>query len=187
VTIARPARPSIRRGDAREFEVQRRRSQRGFDRADLRRRLLRERLAAIALFLRHRVLAAQPLGSTELAVGALHRGARAIELGLQPIDFGLERSRVDLEEQVAAVDDRPSEKRTAETNPETRGRISTESTACRRPVNSSHSVTSRSITGATVTWGSGDGACWAAVPVHAARATVHAIDVRSNAARTPRR
>ena len=38
-------------------------------------------------------------------VGALTRGARASELGAQAIDFGLERPRVDLEQQIAAADD----------------------------------------------------------------------------------
>src|SRR5262245_45666527 len=57
----------------------------------------------------------------------------------------------------------PSENRTAATYPETRGRTSTVSTACSRPVNSSHSVTSRSTTFATVTCGGGGGPCCADV------------------------
>src|SRR5687767_10084717 len=43
----------------------------------------------------------------------------------------------------------------AEMYPETRGRTATESTASRRPVNSSHSVTSRETTSATVIFGGG--------------------------------
>ena len=65
------------------------------------------------------------------------------QLGAQPIDLGLERPRVDLEQQVAARTIAPSVKRTAATKPDTRGRTATVLTASRRPVNSSHSVTSR--------------------------------------------
>src|SRR5205814_4642601 len=42
----------------------------------------------------------------ELARGALHGGVGARELGAQAIDFGLERTRVDLEQEVAFVDHR---------------------------------------------------------------------------------
>ena len=105
--MARPTRPSIGEVTLRELEIQLRGAQRGFDRRDLRGRLLRERRAAIALFVRDRVLAAQPLGALELAVGALHGGARASRASaVQPIDLRLERSRVDLEQQVALADDR---------------------------------------------------------------------------------
>src|SRR5205823_4849993 len=42
----------------------------------------------------------------ELTRGALHGGIRARKLGAEAVDFGLERTRVDLEEEVAFVDHR---------------------------------------------------------------------------------
>src|SRR6185437_1675340 len=58
----------------------------------------------------------------------------------------------------------PSTKLTDEMYPETRGRISTWSTALKRPLKVSESVTVREMTRATVTCGAGGGAaaCWAA-------------------------
>src|SRR6185437_8552120 len=58
----------------------------------------------------------------------------------------------------------PSTKLMDEMYPDTRGRTSTWSTALKRPLNVSESVTVREMTRATVTWGAGGGtaACWAA-------------------------
>src|SRR4029453_3316750 len=58
----------------------------------------------------------------------------------------------------------------------TRGRTATASTACRRPVNSSHSVTSRETTWATVTCGGGGGACCASVCVQPTESATSASD-----------
>src|SRR5688572_5518317 len=55
---------------------------------------------------RDRVLGPQPFGTLQFGVGALGGGLRARELRAQAIDFRLERTRVDLEQQVAAVDHR---------------------------------------------------------------------------------
>ena len=57
----------------------------------------------------------------------------------------------------------PSSNVTLATKPDTRGRTATVSTASSRPVNSSHSVTGRSTTAATVTLGGGGcaGCAWA--------------------------
>ena len=191
--LARPARHQValgddgaadaavdRRRDLRELEVQLRRTERGLDGRRLRRRLLRERRAAIVLFVRDRVLGAQPLGALQLGVGALTGGARASELRAQSIDLGLERAAD--RSGTAGRPCRtmaPSSKRTAETRPETRGRTSTESTAWRRPVNSSHSVTSRSTTLATVTCGGGGGPCCAAVCEQPAATIANASDAKT--------
>src|SRR5487761_53033 len=58
----------------------------------------------------------------------------------------------------------PSTKLTDEMYPDTRGRTSTWSTALKRPLNVSESVTDCEMTCATVTCGAGGGAaaCWAA-------------------------
>src|SRR6266550_5100057 len=53
----------------------------------------------------------------------------------------------------------PSVNVTRWTNPPTRGLTSTELTASKCPVNSSQSATTRSIAGATVTWGACIGGC----------------------------
>ena len=98
--------PGDRRGDARELEVQFRGAQRRFDGRCLRGGLLGERGAAIELLVRDRVLGGQPFRALELGGGALNRGAGAQQLGAQAIDLGLERPRVDHEQQVAARDDR---------------------------------------------------------------------------------
>ena len=105
VTIARPTRPSIGDVTLREFEVQLRRPERGLDGCRLRRRLLREGRASVVLLFRDGVLGAKLLGSLELGRCTLPGGAGASELGAQTIDFGLERTRVDLEERIAASDD----------------------------------------------------------------------------------
>jgi hypothetical protein len=54
----------------------------------------------------HRVLRGQPFGALRLGLRALNGGARPREVGLQTIDLSLERTRVDLEEQIAASDNR---------------------------------------------------------------------------------
>ena len=157
--LARPARHQVAFGDdraadaavdwrcdLRELEVQLRGAERGLDGRRLRGRFLRECRATIVLFFRDRVLGAKALGAVQLGVGALTRGARARELGAQTIDLRLERPRIDLEQRSPRRTMAPSSKRTAETRPGYARPDSTESTACSRPVNSSHSVTSRSMT-----------------------------------------
>ena len=95
-----------RRGDARELEIELGGAQARFHRGDLRRRFGGERGAALLLLVRHRVLGREALGALQLGGGAADGGARPHQLGAQAIDFRLERPRVDLEEQVAALDDR---------------------------------------------------------------------------------
>ena len=53
------------------------------------------------VLVRDRVGVAQSLGPLELAVRALDGGLCASELGTQSIDFSLERTRIDLKQQVA--------------------------------------------------------------------------------------
>ena len=155
--------PGDRRGDAGELEIQLGGAQRRGDRVDLRRRLGGERGAAVVLLPRHRVLRGQALGALRFGVGALHRRPGARELRLQAIDFGLERPR----SRSGRGDRRagtiaPSRKRTPATKPDTRGRTATVLTASSRPVNSSHSVTSRSTTWRRETFGGGGSAGCAA-------------------------
>ncbi len=56
------------------------------------------------VLVRNRVSVAQSVGAGELAVRALDGRLRASELRTQSIDFSLERTWVDLEQQVAAAD-----------------------------------------------------------------------------------
>ncbi len=191
--LARPARHQValgddraadaavdRRRDLRELEVQLRGPERGLDGRRLRRRFLRECRAAIVLLVRDRVLGAKALGALQLGVGALTRGSRARELGAQTIDLRLERPRIDLEQQVASLDDGALPRSgPPRRDPIRAAGLSTESTACSRPVNSSHSVTSRSMTWATVTCGGGGGPCCAAVCEQPAATIVNASDAKS--------
>ena len=168
VTMARPTRPVIGEVTCVNSRFSSAARSAASTAATCAERFLRERRAAIVLFVRHRVLGPQPLGAAQLRVGALHGRARARQLGPQPIDLGLERTRVDLEQQVAAADhgafgEAHRRDEAGHARPDR-----TESTACSRPVNSSHSVTSRSMTLATVTCGGGGAACCAAVLAHAA-------------------
>ena len=56
--------------------------------------------------MRHGVLARETSGALQLGGGALDRRARSRELGAQPVGLRFERPRIDLEEQIAAADDR---------------------------------------------------------------------------------
>ena len=89
----------------RELEIEFRGTQRRFDGRHLRGGLLRERGAAIVLLVRHRVLGLQPLGALQFRLRALDSRLRAVQLGAQPIDFRLERTLIDLEQQLPAADD----------------------------------------------------------------------------------
>ena len=106
MTIARPTRPSI--GDV--TRVNSRSSSAARSAASTAATCAadssRERGAALVLLVRHRVLAGEPAGALELRLRAANRRARSVQLGAQPIDFGLERTRVDLKERIAAPDDR---------------------------------------------------------------------------------
>ena len=55
------------------------------------------------VLVRNRVGVAQSVGTCELAVRALDGGLRTSQLRTQAIDFSLERTRIDLEEQVATA------------------------------------------------------------------------------------
>ena len=104
--MARPTRPAIgavTRVNSRFSSAAR---SGGFDGRCLRGGLLREGGAAIVLLVRDGVLGRQPFGTLQLGGGALDRGAGAQQLRAQPIDLGLERPGVDLEQQIAARDDR---------------------------------------------------------------------------------
>ena len=108
------------------------------------------------LLVRHRVLAGEAAGALAAPIAPRTVARAAVQLGAQPIDFGLERTGVDLEERIAAPDDRAFlEANRGRRSPDTRGRTATEFTASRRPVNSSHSVTSCGTTLATVTFEGG--------------------------------
>jgi hypothetical protein len=62
-------------------------------------------VASCANFERHRVLGAQTLGALQFRGGALHGRARSHQLGAQTIDFGEERTVIDLKQRVALADD----------------------------------------------------------------------------------
>ena len=108
--------------------------------------------AAVELLARDRLHAHQLLGARPLRFAARSAAVRAAPApprrGRARPGRGEDRSR---RARRPCGPPRPSAKATRLMYPETRGRISTSSTASRRPVNSSHSVTSRSSTGATVT------------------------------------
>ena len=80
---------------------------RGFHGRDLRLGLGGRRKPAVVLFGGDRVLGRQPAGALAFGGGARERGLPARQVRAQPIHFGLERARIDLEQDVAALDDGP--------------------------------------------------------------------------------
>ena len=106
MTMARPTRPSIGEVTRVNSEIELRGAQRRLDRGHRRRRLLGGRGPAFALLGGHGVLAGQPLGPLQLGGSALHRRAGPRQVGGEAIDLRLEGPRVDLEEHLAAADNR---------------------------------------------------------------------------------
>ena len=105
MTSARLTRPSIGETTLRELEVELGGAERGGDGVDVRGRLGGGAGAALALFERHGVVGRQPVGAPHLRRGAVARRRRLRELGAQPIDLRLERTIVDLEEQLSLADE----------------------------------------------------------------------------------
>ena len=142
----RPADAAVdRRDDPGEFEVELGGPQRGGDGVDMRRRLGGDAGAALALFERHGVVGRQAIGALHFGGGAIARGGRLRELGAQPFHLGQERAIVELEQQLSLPYEAAFLEGDVRERPETRGRTPTDCTGSRRPVNSSHSVTSRAI------------------------------------------
>ncbi len=93
--------PVDRRSHTCELEVQLRLAQRRLDGGDLRGRLLGKRRTPIAFLGGHPVFAREPIRTLQLAGGPLYRGADTLELRAKAIDFSLERTGIDLKEEVS--------------------------------------------------------------------------------------
>ena len=106
MTIARPTRPSIGEVTCVNSRLSSAARSAASTAATCAADSSRERGAALVLLVRHRVLAGEPAGALELRLSRAEPSRALVQLGAQPIDFGLERTRVDLEEQIAAPDDR---------------------------------------------------------------------------------
>ena len=163
VTMARPTRPSIGEMTRVNSRSSSRGAQRRLDRGDRGGRLVGRRGPAFALLGGDGVLAGQPLGPLQLGGGALHRRAGPRQLGGEPIDLRLEGPGVDLEEHLAAADDRALlERHGGDEAGNARPDVDRVAPPRGGRCTSSHSVMSRAMTSATVTCAGGGSPCCAA-------------------------
>ena len=93
------------RGDAGEFEIELRATKRAFDGGDAGHGGYAGGRATIVFFLGHAIVVVETFGTLEIILRASGFGFGLIEIAFQAIDFGLERARIDFEEEVALLND----------------------------------------------------------------------------------